>query len=515
MLTRFIKLQLVLFTILTLIALIVLGWYYLRLPSLAGIGQYKLYADLPKSGGLYATANVTYRGTQIGKVESVVPTETGARATMSIDSDIKIPADASANVHSVSAIGEQYLDLVSTGNPGQYLSDGATITQSSVPSEVGPALDSANQGLAVLPKEKIDALLTETSQAVGGLGPALQRLVDSTTAIASDFKDNLGPVNDIINNSTPIIDSQVNSGDAISQWAANLNTITSQTAEQDQALRSGIQQAAPTADQLNEVFGGVRDSLPQLLANTAIVADMLKRYHKGLEQSLVILPQIGTIAQTATIFDGEGLLHFGLSIGQPPPCLTGFLPASEWRSPADTSLAPLPAATYCKIPKDFQGNVVRGARNYPCADVPGKRAATPAECHSNEPYTPLGTNPWYGDPNQILTCPAAGARCDQPVKPGYVVPAPTINNGMNPLPADQLPGTPPPSSDPLTAPGSGSVACSGQQPNPCIYTPASGPTAIYSPSSGEIVGPNGVNYTVTNSNKTGDDGWKEMLAPAS
>ena len=79
MLTRFIKIQLVLFTILTIIALTVLGWYYLRIPSLVGIGQYKLYADLPRSGGLYATANVTYRGTQIGKVTTVEPTENGAR----------------------------------------------------------------------------------------------------------------------------------------------------------------------------------------------------------------------------------------------------------------------------------------------------------------------------------------------------------------------------------------------------------------------------------------------------
>lgn len=515
MLTRFIKIQLIVFTILTIIALVVLGWYYLRLPSVAGIGQYKLYADLPRSGGLYSTANVTYLGSQIGKVTEVVPTERGARATMSIDSDIKIPADATANVHSVSAIGEQYLDLVSTADtPGRYLSPGTTITNSTVPSEVGPALDAANNGLAVLPKEKIDSLLTETSQAVGGLGPALQRLVDSTTAIASDFKDNLGPVNDIINNATPILDSQVNSGDAIERWSANLNTITSQTAEQDQALRSGLQQAAPTADQLNAVFGDVRDALPQTLANLAIVNDLLKRYHKGLEQALVILPQGATVAQAGTIFEGEGLLHFGLSLGQPPPCLTGFLPASEWRAPADTSTKPLPDGLYCKIPKDTPADVVRGARNYPCADVPGKRAATPEECRSNTPYEPLGTNPWYGDPNQILTCPAAGARCDQPVKPGYVVPAPTINNGLNPLPADQLPPPISPMSDPLTAPGQGTVACSGQQPNPCIYTPASGPTAIYNPSSGEVDGPDGVKYSVSNSSDPGENGWKEMLAPA-
>ena len=124
MVTRFIKIQLVLFTILTIIALVALGWYYLRLPSVAGIGQYDLHADLPRSGGLYATANVTYRGTQIGKVIAVEPTETGARATMRIDNRYRIPIDASANVHSVSAIGEQYLDLVSTGNPGQYNATG-------------------------------------------------------------------------------------------------------------------------------------------------------------------------------------------------------------------------------------------------------------------------------------------------------------------------------------------------------------------------------------------------------
>ena len=53
---------------------------------------------------------------------------------MSIDSRYKIPIDASANVHSVSAVGEQYLDLVSNGNPGKYFSPGQTITKGTVPS---------------------------------------------------------------------------------------------------------------------------------------------------------------------------------------------------------------------------------------------------------------------------------------------------------------------------------------------------------------------------------------------
>jgi phospholipid/cholesterol/gamma-HCH transport system substrate-binding protein len=250
------------------------------------------------------------------------------------------------------------------------------------------------------------------------------------------------------------------------------------------------------------------------------VFDMLKRYHPGVEQLLVFLPQLGSIVQSiSTPYEKDRMaaLDLSLAINYPPPCLTGFRPAPEWRAPADTNIAPLRAGNYCRIPQDFQSNVVRGARNLPCADVPGKRAATPEECRSNQPYAPLGTNPWYGDPNQILNCPAPSARCDQPVNPGQVIPAPSINNGLNPLPANRLPPggmTPPPTSDPLQRPGSGSVQCNGQQPNPCIYTPGGPPPAIYSPMSGVVTGPDGSQYSVNNSSNTGDDGWKAMLAPA-
>jgi phospholipid/cholesterol/gamma-HCH transport system substrate-binding protein len=492
-----------------------LGWYYLRIPTLLGIGQYTLYADLPQSGGLYRTSNVTYRGVTIGRVAAVEPTERGVRVTMSIGNSYQIPVDASANVHSVSAVGEQYLDLVSPGNPGQFFSGGQTITKSTIPSPIGPTLDNINRGLEVLPKEKIDSLLDETSQAVGGLGPSLQRLVDATQAIVHDFKGNINDINDIIAHSAPIIDSQVNSGDAIDRWAANLNTLAAQTSQQDSILQSFLRQAAPTANVVTALQSAVVDSLPQVLANLAIVVDMLKRYHAGVEQTLVLLPQAAAEIQTTIApYPGKLMLSGAATLNEPPPCMTGFLPASEWRSPADLRPAPLPENTYCKIPKEAP-NVVRGARNLPCVDVPAKRAATPRECRSNAPYVPMGTNPWYGDPNQILTCPAPAARCDQPVDPGRVIPAPSVDNGMNPLPANLLPRTssPPPTSDAWSPPGQGTVTCSGQQPNPCVYTPTL-PAATYTPQTGEVVAPDGTKFTVTDSNYTGNDGWKDMLAPA-
>jgi phospholipid/cholesterol/gamma-HCH transport system substrate-binding protein len=515
MLTRFTRIQLAVFTLLTVIALGTLAFYYLRLPTLAGVGHYTLTADLPVAGGLYETANVTYRGITIGKVVDVQPTATGAQAVLRIDDAYKVPADASANVHSVSAAGEQYLDLASPHDSGPYLQSGQTITKSTVPSHIGKVLDAANHALAVLPEDKIPVLLDETSRAVGGLGPVLQRLVDSSALVASDFEANLGDVRDIITNSAPIIDSQVVSGDEIAGWTDNVDALTTQAADNDPALRSVLTQAAPATEEATVVLSGVRDALPQVLANTEIVLDMLKRYHAGLEMYFVVLPQGASILQTATsTYPGSSALDFSLALNQPPPCLTGFLPATQWRSPADTSRAALPNdVMYCKVPKEAQ-MAVRGARNFPCVDVPGKRAATPQECRSSEPYKPAGTNPWYGDPNQILSCPAAAARCDQAVEPGKVIPAPSINNGLNPLPANQLPAPSPPASDPFTPPRQGTVQCSGQQPNPCVYTPSLNPFAQYNLDAGEVEGPDGVRYTVGTSEAVGDNGWKHMLAPA-
>ena len=46
---------------------------------------------------------------------------------MSIANRYKIPIDASANVHSVSAVGEQYVDLVSERQSGRgLLAEGQT-----------------------------------------------------------------------------------------------------------------------------------------------------------------------------------------------------------------------------------------------------------------------------------------------------------------------------------------------------------------------------------------------------
>ena len=107
MLTRFVRIQLLIFTIIGIVGVIAMALFYVQAPTLLGIGRMTVTLELPATGGLYRFSNVTYRGVQVGKVTAVSLTAKGAKATLSLGTSPKIPANLQADVQSVSAVGEQ------------------------------------------------------------------------------------------------------------------------------------------------------------------------------------------------------------------------------------------------------------------------------------------------------------------------------------------------------------------------------------------------------------------------
>ena len=58
---------------------------------------------------------------------------TQATATLSLDTSPKIPADLVAEVRSVSAVGEQYVELMPRTDSPPYLQDGSVIAMQPTP----------------------------------------------------------------------------------------------------------------------------------------------------------------------------------------------------------------------------------------------------------------------------------------------------------------------------------------------------------------------------------------------
>ena len=100
MLTRFVRNQLIIFTIASIVGVAVMIFTYMQLPALLGIGHIQVTLELPAAGGLYRFSNVTYRGVQVGEVREVKLTEKGAEAKLTLGTSPKIPADLQADVRS-------------------------------------------------------------------------------------------------------------------------------------------------------------------------------------------------------------------------------------------------------------------------------------------------------------------------------------------------------------------------------------------------------------------------------
>jgi virulence factor Mce-like protein len=472
MLTRFVRTQLIIFTILSVIGVSVMVVKYLQASTLLGLDRITVKLELPASGGLYRFSNVTYRGVQIGKVTALNATRDGAEATLSLDTSPNIPADLQADVRSVSAVGEQYVDLQPRKDSGPYLRDGSVITadNTTVPQQVGPMLDQVSALIGSIPKDRLSALLDESAKAFNGAGFDLGSLIDSSSKVAADANGVADRSRTLIEDSGPLLDSQVQTADSIRTWAHGLAGFTDQLVTNDPQTRMLLHNGSGAADEASRLLTQVKPTLPVLLANLISIGQVGVTYHASLRQLLVLLPPYVASVQTYGLGTknptGSSMGEFALTVADPPACTVGFLPPSQWRSPADTTEADTPDGLYCKLPQDAP-IAVRGARNYPCQGVPGKRAPTVQLCNDPKGFQPLAqrehaTGPYPFDPNLI----AQGVPPDDRVDRSDQLYAPIEGTPLRPDAAQ------PAASGPAPAPPAGT-----QAPPPAVDTPAPDPVA--------------------------------------
>ena len=410
MLTRFVRIQLAIFAVVGIIGVLLMTLWYVQAPTLLGIGKMTVTLDLPAAGGLYRFSNVTYRGVQVGRVTGLALTPHGAQATLSLDSSPKIPADLQAQVRSISAVGEYYVDLRPRNDSPPYLHDGSVIAakNATMPQPIAPVLDQTSALLNSIPKGKLSTLLDESNRAFNGAGYDFGSLFDSSAQLSHDLNGVADRARTLTEDSGPFLDAQARGADSLRLWAHSLAGFSGQLATNDPQFRTLLHQGPGALDEASQLLDQIKPTLPVLLANLTTVGQIGVTYHASLEQVLVLLPPFTAAIQSfngTKATDGLATGAFNLVISDPPACTVGFLPPSQWRSPADTRIVDTPDGLYCKLPQDSP-IAVRGARNYPCMGQPGKRAPTVEICESDKPFEPLamrqhvfGTYPL--DPNLI------------------------------------------------------------------------------------------------------------------
>ncbi|MGE2816637.1 virulence factor Mce family protein [Mycobacterium heidelbergense] len=464
MIDKLTRIQLWIFAVITAVTLTIMAIFYLRLPATFGIGTYGVSADFVAGGGLYKNANVTYRGVEVGRVESVGLNPNGVTAEMRLNSGTPIPSNVTATVKSVSAVGEQYIDLVPPSSPSSAkLRNGSRIERQNtrIGQDVADLLKRAETLVNSLGDTRLRELLHETFIAANGSGPELARLIESARLLVDEANVNYPQVSQLIDQAGPFLQSQIRAGADIKTLSDGLARFTSDVRQADPQLRSTLANAPSAADEASTAFSGIRPSFPALAASLANLGRVGVIYHKSIEQLLVVLPALFAAITTAAggaPQDEGAKLDFKLDLNDPPPCAVGFLPPPLMRTPADETLRELPRDMYCKVAQN-DPSTVRGARNYPCQEFPGKRAPTVQLCRDPKGYVPVGRNPWRGPPVPYDTPVTNGLNTLPPNKFPYVPP------GADPDPGTPIVGPPPPGVVPGPGPAPHQPAYDPPPPN--------------------------------------------------
>jgi phospholipid/cholesterol/gamma-HCH transport system substrate-binding protein len=384
MLSRRIKVQVVIFVVIALVGITYVGANHAGLDQLVGGRGLVVRAEMPESGGLFTNAEVTYRGVRVGRVGPMRLTDNGIEVELRIDPDApRIPADLDAAVTNRSAVGEQYLDLKPKRDDGPYLADGSVIPGSRIklPLPVETVLSNLDGLVASVPIESLRTVVYELDDAFRGRGADLQALIDTQGDLVRTASQYLPQTQRLITDGGTALRTQVNQGSAIRSFSQDAHLLAEQLRNSDSDLRRLITVTPRVSEQISGLIQESGSGIGVILANLLTPAQVFSTRGAAFEQLLGSYPQ--AVADGYRVIDKNGSTNMAmvLNFNNPAPCRGGYA-GTERRPGKEVTPVPLNTDARCALPYGDPRSV-RGSQNAPKGGpVPGVDPITLTQAHA-------------------------------------------------------------------------------------------------------------------------------------
>ena len=295
MITTTTKVQLLLFAIITVLGAAFVGGRYAEIDRLVIERTYPVTVDFTESGGIFAGAEVTYRGLPVGKVKSLEFTQAGVRATLDIEKNApKVPSDVLVVVANKSAIGEQYVDLQPRRAGAPYLNDKSHVSSENtkVPLDTTRLLLDVGKLTSSIDAKSLQTLVNEVGLAFAGYGKDLSVIIDTFTSFLEAANESFPETQALIRGSSTVLETLVDKRGQFASLTDDLTKLTGTLVDEEENIRDLVEDG-PGAQKL--IGAVVKENTPDLtslfqsLEEISAVGD--KRY-KSLETISIILPYL-------------------------------------------------------------------------------------------------------------------------------------------------------------------------------------------------------------------------------
>lgn len=348
MLTRLVRIQVLLFAVIALTGVGFVGAKYAGLDALVGGNGYVVKLRMPDSGGIFTHAEVTYRGVAVGRVGELRLIPAGVEVDLRLDDDAPpVPADVVAVVANRSAAGEQYVDLRPRRSGEPFLAAGAVIEQERTfrPLPVETVVLNLDRLVGSVPPDDLRVVVDEVYNATLGTAEGFQNLLDAAERFTKKAAEHLPQTTRLISDAGAVLKTQLEVSDALRSFAADAKLIAAELKKSDGDIRNMLDATPAAAGEVHALIKEAGPGLGALLTNMLTTSSVLLAERDGLERMLVVTPQVVSAATDVMRPDGA---RFGLATTffSPPPCTRGY-EGTRYRNALDTSDAPFNTGARC------------------------------------------------------------------------------------------------------------------------------------------------------------------------
>lgn len=308
-----------------------------------GAQPFTISVELPTGGGLYPGSYVTYRGVDVGRVGAMTLHRNDVVASASIDAGTRIPTDVTATVRDLSAVGEQYLDLVPNDPPGRAATDavlraGSVIRPAQVrtPVNIGKLLEDLGNLVAGISPTDVDEIATALGTGFSGTGQDLRTITVTGQQLVTALRAAEPATVTLIDQADPLLQTVLATDDDLGTFATGIDQLTAQLQASNGDLNALLANGVQVESQVTPFLGTETTPITDLLQDTAPLVDITAQSQPAVQAFLQILPIFaGDIA--STVHDGSINVELKFNTDEP---VCPYISGADTPEPTQATGAP-------------------------------------------------------------------------------------------------------------------------------------------------------------------------------
>ncbi len=231
-------------------------------------------------------AKVKMRGVQVGKVSSIEEKSDGT-AAIQLQMDPSqlhlIPSNVNVDIESSTVFGAKFVNMVPPPDPAaQKLHPGQVIQGQHVMVEINTVFQQLVHVLDKIDPVKLNQTLGAIATAFNGRGEKIGRTLTDFNAFLAKIEPSLPNLSHDIEAAVPTLNAYADAAPDLVSTVKNSTQLSNSIVDEQQNLDEFLVSSIGLADVGNDVVGGNRQALTDVLHLLVPTTDLLNRYHDAL-----------------------------------------------------------------------------------------------------------------------------------------------------------------------------------------------------------------------------------------